>query len=119
MTLKIYHNPRCQKSRNGLAYLTSKGIEVVVRDYLKEPLTRKELDTLLLKLHISPDQLVRTQEDYFKKELKGRNFNSEEWITILLENPKLIQRPIVEGKYKAVIANPPEEMERLQELKNI
>ena len=118
MALKIYHNPRCQKSRNGLEYLKNKGIEVVIRDYLKEPLTRKELNNLLLKLHISPDQLVRTQEDYFKKELKGRNFNPEEWITILLENPKLLQRPIVEGRYKAVIANPPEEMERLQEFKD-
>ena len=117
MALKIYHNPRCQKSRCGLEYLKSKGIEVEIRDYLKEPLSRQELNNLLLKLNISPDQLVRTQEDYFKKELKGRNFNTEEWITILLENPKLIQRPIVEGKYKAVVAIPAEEVLRLQELK--
>jgi len=119
MALIIYHNPRCQKSRCGFEYLKNKGVEVEVRDYLKVPLSRTELERLLLKLHISPEQLVRTQEDYYKKELKGRNFNREEWVTILLENPKLIHRPIVEGRYKAVLANPPEEIDRLQEIKDL
>ena len=117
MAITIYHNPRCLKSRCGLEYLKGKGIEFEVRDYLKEPLTRQEMERLLIKLHIAADQLVRTQEDYFKRELKGRNFNSDEWVSILNENPKLIQRPIVEGKHKAVVANPPEEMDRIQELK--
>ncbi len=119
MAITIYHNPRCQKSRCGLEYLKETGVEFEVREYLKEPLNRQELERILLKLHIAPNELVRVQEDYFKKELKGRNFNSDEWITILLENPKLIQRPIVEGKHKAVVANPPEEIMRLQELKEI
>ncbi len=116
MAVKVYHNPRCKKSRAGLDYLVQKGIEVEIRDYLKQPLTREELSLLLMKLHLKPEQIVRTQEDYYRKELKGKKFNDDEWITILLENPKLIQRPIVECKYKAVIANPPEEVERLTEV---
>jgi arsenate reductase (glutaredoxin) len=116
MIVKIYHNPRCKKSRAGLDYLVQKGIEVEIREYFKQPLTRAELSKLLMKLNLKPEQIVRTQEDYFKKELKGKTFNEDEWITILLENPKLIKRPIVECKYKAVIADPPEELERLKDV---
>jgi arsenate reductase (glutaredoxin) len=51
---------------------------------------------------------VRKQEDIFKKELKGKNFTDGEWITIIIENPKLLQRPIIVGKHKAVLAQPAE-----------
>jgi arsenate reductase len=109
----VYHNPRCKKSRAGLQYLTDKHREFRVREYLKEPLTEAELTALVMKLHIDPKALVRTQEEIFKKELKGLNLNDEEWIKVMVENPKLIRRPIVEGKYKAVVGDPPENIDRL------
>lgn len=111
--ITVYHNPRCKKSRAGLQYVTEKNMEFRVREYLKEPLTEVELTTLVMKLHIKPVELVRTQEEIFKKELKGLNMNDEEWIKVMVENPKLIHRPIVEGKYKAVVGDPPENIDKL------
>lgn len=109
----IYHNPRCKKSRAGLAYLTEKQGKFQVREYLKDPLTEAELSALLMKLHIKPLELIRTQEEAYRKELKGLELNDEEWIKVMVENPKLIHRPIVEGKYKAVIGDPVENIDKL------
>ncbi len=111
--LTIYHNPRCRKSRAGLAYLSEKNVEFRVREYLKDPLTEAELASLVMKLNLKPRELVRTQEELYKKELKGLNLNDEEWIKVMVENPRLIHRPIVEGKYKAVVGDPPDEIDRL------
>lgn len=111
--IKIYHNPRCRKSRAGLEYLKEKGFEPVVCEYLKNPLTKTEFSVLLQKLNKQPSELVRTQEDYFKKNLKGKQFNEDEWLQILTETPSLIQRPIVERGHKAVIGDPVEEIEGL------
>jgi len=111
--LTIYHNPRCKKSRAGLQYATEKNMEFQVREYLKDPLTEAELTALVMKLHIKPAELIRTQEEVYKKELKGLHLNDEEWIKVMVENPKLIRRPIVEGKYKAVVGDPPENIDRL------
>ena len=109
----IYHNPRCKKSRAGLQYLTEKNMEFQVREYLKDPLSEAELSALVMKLHVKPFELVRTQEEVYRKELKGLDLNDEEWIKVLVENPKLIHRPIVEGKYKAVVGDPPENLDTL------
>ena len=109
----IYHNSRCSKSRNGLAYLTEKIVDFQVREYLKDPLSEAELSALVMKLHVKPVELIRTQEELYKKELKGLNLNDEEWIKVMVENPKLIHRPIVEGKYKAVVGNPVENIDKL------
>ncbi len=109
----IYHNPRCKKSRAGLKYVTEKKMEFQVREYLKEPLTETELSALVMKLHVKPFQLIRTQEEAYRKELKGLNLTDEEWIKVMVENPKLIHRPIVEGKYKAVVGDPPENIDQL------
>jgi len=109
----IYHNPRCKKSRAGLQYATDKKMEFRVREYLKEPLTEKELSALIMKLNIKPKELIRTQEEIYRKELKGLNLNNEEWIKVMVEHPKLIRRPIMEGKYKAVVGDPPEYLDLL------
>ncbi|HNW53306.1 MAG TPA: arsenate reductase (glutaredoxin) [Bacteroidales bacterium] len=111
--ITIYHNPKCRKSREGLQYLENKGVEFTVVEYLRTPLSREELKVLLVKLNKRPIEIVRTSEDEFKAKLKGKNFTDEEWITILLENPKLIQRPIVVCNTKAVLAHPAEEIDRL------
>jgi len=97
----------------GLQYLLDKGLEFTVVEYLKNPLTREQLKNILMKLNMNPDEIVRTSEDDFKAKLKGKSFTDEEWITILLENPKLIQRPIVVKNHKAVLAQPVDEIDRL------
>ncbi len=104
--LIIYHNPRCKKSRAGLAFLEEKGIEKEVKLYLTDPLSEEDLRRIIMKLNIPAQELVRTQEDLYKKELKGQNFTEDEWVKILLENPKLIRRPIIECKYRAAIGDP-------------
>jgi arsenate reductase len=109
----IYHNPRCRKSRAGLQYATEKNLEFRVREYLKDPLTEAELTALLMKLHLKPKELIRTQEEIYRKDLKGLQLNDEEWIKVMVENPRLIRRPIVEGKYKAVVGDPPENIDQL------
>ena len=103
---RIYHNPQCKKSRAGLDFLKQKEIEFEVCEYLKSPLSEKEVEHLLVKLNMKPTNILRTQEDYFKKNLKGKKFNDHEWVKILVENPRLIMRPIVETDYKAVIGDP-------------
>ena len=109
----IYHNPRCKKSRAGLQYATEKKMEFQVREYLKEPLSEAELTALVMKLHVKPKELIRTQEEAYRKELKGLNLNDEEWIKMMVENPKLIHLPIVEGIYKTVVGDPPENIDKL------
>ncbi len=112
--MKIYHFPRCSKSRAGLKYLQEKNIEPEIIQYLNDsPLSEKKLRELLMKLNKHPKDIIRTQEKVYKEKFKGKNFTRDEWIKILLENPRLIQRPIVEGKYKAVIGNPPENIDKL------
>jgi arsenate reductase (glutaredoxin) len=111
--ITIYHNPKCRKSREGLQYLQDNGIECTVVEYLKTPFSRELLKELLMKLNMRPSDIVRTQEDEYREKLKGKSFTDEEWITILLENPKLIQRPIVVRNHKAILAQPPDEIDRL------
>jgi len=109
--IRIYHNTKCRKSRAGLQYLQERGIDFKVVEYLKNPLTEKEFENLLVKLNLKPEEIVRKQEEYYRKNLKGKQFNDHEWIMILLENPKLIMRPIIERDYKAVIGDPIDNIE--------
>lgn len=111
--IKIYHNPRCRKSRAGLAHLETKKVDFETIDYLKNPLSEAELADLLMKLNKSPQDLIRTQEDIYKSNFRGKTFSDEEWIKIMVEHPKLIQRPIIVKDYKAVWGQPPEEIDNL------
>lgn len=108
MSLKIYHNARCAKSRETLELISSSGADVVIVDYLKTPPNFAELKDLLLRLHINAEQLVRKSEALYKSNYKGKKFNEDEWITILTENPILIERPIVVKGNKAILGRPPE-----------
>lgn len=111
--MKIYHNPRCAKSRSGLEYLQGKNVEFEICDYLKKGLTLDDMKEILLKTNLKPIDLVRPQEEYYKKELKGKNFTDDEWVKIILENPKLLKRPIVVDRLKAVVAIPAENIDLL------
>lgn len=109
----IYHNPRCSKSRAGLQYLESKGYDIEIRKYLNDGITVTELKEILEKTGKKPIDLVRTHEQDFIDNYKGKAFSDNQWIKILVENPKLLQRPIVINGTKAVLANPPEKIEEI------
>jgi arsenate reductase len=111
--LKIYHNPRCRKSRAGLAFLKEKTDDFEIREYLKEPFTKNELKDALYKMGKKPFEIVRKQEEIYRKEFKGKEISDDQWIKILVENPKLIERPIVIKDKKAVLAQPPENIDEL------
>lgn len=115
--LKIYHNPRCRKSREGLEYLKSKTQDFKIVEYLKEGLSVDQLKEILLKTNLKPIDLIRTQEEVYKKQFKGKNFNNDEWLDIIVENPKLLQRPLVVAKHKAVLAQPADKVEEVIEKK--
>jgi arsenate reductase len=109
-TITIYHNGECSKCRGALEILQERGIPHEVRWYLAEPLTVVELSALLKKLNIPASDLVRTTEDLYLQHYAGKDISEDEWITILAENPILMQRPIVVHGDKAVIARPAERM---------
>jgi len=111
--IRIYHNPRCRKSRAGLEYLQDKTGDFETIDYIRNGISREEIREILAKMNTPPSNLVRTQEDYYKKKLKGKDIPDEDWIDILAENPRLIQRPIIVTEHKAVLGQPPENIDNL------
>ncbi|SHM72211.1 arsenate reductase (glutaredoxin) [Polaribacter sp. KT 15] len=106
--IKIYHNPRCSKSRQGLAILEESKKEFEIVKYLEEIPSEKELKAIIEKLGVSPIQLVRKTEKIWKENFKGKELSDDEIVTAMIENPKLIERPIVINNNKAVIGRPPE-----------
>ncbi|MFT6066379.1 MAG: arsenate reductase [Paraglaciecola sp.] len=106
--IKIYHNPRCRKSREGMAILENSGKEFEIVNYLNDFPTEKELSEIIKMLAISPIQLVRKTEKIWKENYKGKALSDAEIITAMIQNPKLIERPIVIHNNKAVIGRPPE-----------
>ena len=102
--IKIYHNPRCKHSRSGLKYLKSKGLEFETIDYLKTGLSENELKDILSKMNKNPDEMIRKQEEVYKKEVKGKDFDDDKLIKIISKNLKLLHRPIVETDDKAVFS---------------
>jgi arsenate reductase len=112
MTVTIYHNPRCTKSRQTLALLHDNGVEPNVVLYLETPPSQQELLTIARQLGRSPLEFTRTKEPLFK-ELglsKKDERTDEEWAGVLAANPKLIERPIVVSGDKAAIGRPLEDV---------
>lgn len=111
--LKIYHNPRCGKSRQTLKLIQEDNKEVEIIEYLKTPPTYDELTEVISKIGIKPEELIRKGEKIFKENYKGKSLTDEEWITAMVENPILIERPIVIKGDKAIIGRPPENVQEL------
>ena len=106
--MKIYHNPRCSKSRQTLALIQENGIIPEIIEYLNLPISTSELASLLEMLNIKPIQLVRKSEQIWKENFKGKDLSDDEIVGAMVKYPKLIERPIVVEKRKAIIGRPPE-----------
>lgn len=108
--IQIYHNPRCTKSRQGLALLEEAKVDFEIIKYLDTPVQKEELEEIISLLNIAPIQLVRKTEAIWKENFKGKELNDAEIIAAMVEFPKLIERPIVINGNKAVIGRPTEKI---------
>tara|TARA_R110002049_G_scaffold250774_3_gene425146 strand:- start:3515 stop:3856 length:342 start_codon:yes stop_codon:yes gene_type:complete len=106
--IKIYHNPRCSKSRQGLEILTKSGKPFEIIKYLDDNLSSEDLKRIINLLGIKPIDLVRKNEAIWKSDYKGKSLSDIQIIDAMVKNPKLIKRPIVINGNKAVIGRPPE-----------
>lgn len=112
--MKIYHNPRCSKSRQTLALIREAGVEPEIVEYLKTPPSAAELDRVLKLLGLEPQDIMRKKEAAYKDlGLAGKKLSRKEAIKTLIENPSLIERPIVIADNKAVLGRPPESVKVL------
>lgn len=106
----IYHNPRCSKSRNSKALLEENGVDITEVRYLDTPPTKEKLAELCNLMNMAPLEIIRTGEALFKELglTKADDRSDSEWLEIMIKNPKLIERPIVQVGNKVVIGRPPE-----------
>lgn len=111
--ITIYHNPRCGKSRECLAFLETSYQSFEVIKYLENPLSFNELKNLIQKLNISPIELIRTKESIWIEKFKGKNISDIEIIQSMVEYPILMERPIVVLGNKAILARPLENINKL------
>jgi arsenate reductase len=111
--MKIYHNPRCSKSRQGLAILEASNQPFQVIKYLETPISENELSEIVKLLGIKPIQLIRKNESIWKENYKNKNLSDSQLIKVMVANPKLIERPIVINNGKAIIGRPPQLIENI------
>ena len=106
----LYHNPRCSKSRQALQVLQQANEPVEIVLYLKDPLSEDALKKILQQLGVSAIELIRKNETIWKENYKGKTLTEVQLITAMVNNPKLIERPIAIKNEKAVIGRPPQEV---------
>ncbi|MFN7045247.1 MAG: arsenate reductase (glutaredoxin) [Flavobacterium sp.] len=111
--ITIYHNPRCTKSREGLCEMELLNQPFKIRKYFDEPFTKVELEEVIKKLKIKPIELVRIKENIWIENYKGKELTDNQIVAAMLQNPKLIERPIVVNGDKAVIARPKEKINEI------
>ena len=108
--ITIYHNPKCSKSREGICFLENLNLEFETVKYIDESLTKEELQSILQKLNYKPIELVRTKEKIWIENYKNKQLSDDEIINAMIENPRLIERPILINGNKAVVARPTEKI---------
>lgn len=111
--IKIYHNPRCSKSREGLAILQEGKEDFEIIEYMKHPLSMDEIKELIEKLNIKPIDLVRKNEEIWKEKYAGKEMSDNQIIEAMSLHPRLIERPIVVKDNQAVIGRPPTLIKKL------
>ena len=111
MSITIYHNPKCSKSKQTLELLVKQGIKPVINEYLKIPPTAEKIKEILKKLGYAPRDLMRKKEDaYTEHNLDIPSLSGDDLIEFMIEYPVLIERPIVLANEKAAIGRPPEQV---------
>ncbi len=113
METTILHNPRCGKSRQTLKLLHEKGENVQIVEYLKNVPSVDEMTLIINKTGLKPEELIRKNERIFKEHFKGKALSDKDWIKAMVENPILIERPIVIKENKAALGRPPEDVLRI------
>ena len=109
ISFNIYHNPRCSKSRQTLTILEDNGIDVDIIEYLKESPNKETLLQIINLLDIKPRDLMRKGETVYKeKNLNRENLTDDDLLQFMVDNPILIERPIVYDDNRAIIGRPPE-----------
>lgn len=112
--ISVYEKPTCTTCRKVVKALENNGVDFNRVNYFIEPFTKTRLKTLLKKMGMKPSQLLRTNEREYKElDLKNRDYSEDEILHLMIENPNLVQRPIVEKGDKAVLARPPEKINEL------
>lgn len=111
--MTIYHNPRCRKSRETLRLIEESGEPYQIVEYLKEPLSAKELKELLSMLEMEAPALVRKNEAIWKEQYRGKELDEGQILKAMEEHPKLMERPVVVRGKKAVLGRPPENVHAL------
>lgn len=111
--IKIYHNPRCSKSREGLDLLKNSGEDFQMVEYLNEIPSEEEIREILKMLNAPAIDLVRKNETVWKENYRGKNLSEAEIVRAMHQHPKLIERPIVIKEGKAAIGRPPENIKNL------
>lgn len=104
--LKVLHNNSCSKSRGILEYLDENGVSFEVIDFIAHPLSVLEIKTLLKKLNLPAEDMIRKNESLFKEHFADKSFSEEEWIQVLAENPSLLQRPVLIKGSAAMLGRP-------------
>jgi len=109
-----YHNSKCSKSREGLELLKKKKVSFTIKDYLKEGLSLNEVLELSKALNLGPNDFIRKKEDIYKElNLSERNLTQKELCKIIVDNPRLLERPILSNGKRAVIGRPTENLLKL------
>ena len=109
--VRIYHNPKCSKSRQVLEILQSKGLEIEVKLYMKDGLTKSEILEILQLLNVEVRDIMRVKEvEYKENNLDDDKLSQDELIDKIIEIPRLLERPIVINGSKAVMGRPPEKI---------
>lgn len=104
--IKVLHNNVCSKSRAILEHLDENNVAFEIIDFVENPLSVLEMKTVLKKLHMSADEIIRKNELLYKEKYADKTLTEDEWITVLIENPSLIQRPILIKGEVAMIGRP-------------
>jgi arsenate reductase (glutaredoxin) len=113
-TVRIYHNPRCSKSREALALLEERGLEIETINYLETPIDNATLSALLKELGLSARELMRRKEDVYRElNLDNPELSEAQLVQAMVDYPKLIERPIVHANGKTIVARPPQRIEEL------
>ena len=109
MDITLYHNPRCSKSRQTLALIEERGIKPTIIEYLKTPPSHLQIDSILRGLEMQPRDLMRTKESiYSDLNLDDETLSRDQLIEAMVNNPKLIERPILIAGDQVVVGRPPE-----------